>query len=309
MWKRAEPPTDRRSGPRAPCRARASAAAWLLATAALAGPAAAQRAGDRGAAQAQALVGLVNAHRAAPPPCAGQPVKPAAPLAPDAVLAAARPAAGVPLQDTLRDAGYAASRSMAITLSGPGDAAAALQLLRERYCAALSSPMYAEIGIARDGRDWRIVMAQPVLSAGLGDWPAAGRRVLELVNAARAAPRTCGRQRFNAAPPLRWRDELASASLAHSRDMARRNAFAHEGEGGTQVGDRARAQGYGWRAIGENIAAGQGSPEQVMASWLSSPGHCANIMNEGFSEMGAAYAVDRASDATIYWTQVFGTPR
>jgi uncharacterized protein YkwD len=44
--------------------------------------------------------------------------------------------------------------------------------------------------------------------------------------------------------------------------------------------------------------------------WLDSPGHCANIMNDDFTEMGAAYAVNTAREpARIYWTQVLGTPR
>ena len=46
-----------------------------------------------------------------------------------------------------------------------------------------------------------------------------------------------------------------------------------------------------------------------MAGWLASPGHCSNIMNPDFTEMGAAYAIDKSSAAGSYWTQVFGTPR
>jgi hypothetical protein len=41
---------------------------------------------------------------------------------------------------------------------------------------------------------------------------------------------------------------------------------------------------------------------------LDSPGHCANIMNAGFAEMGAAYAINQER-GTLYWTQVFGSPR
>ncbi len=44
-----------------------------------------------------------------------------------------------------------------------------------------------------------------------------------------------------------------------------------------------------------------------MAGWLSSPGHCANIMSADFTEMGAAHAIERSSTSTIYWTQVFGS--
>ena len=61
--------------------------------------------------------------------------------------------------------------------------------------------------------------------------------------------------------------------------------------------------------MGENIAAGQGSAAQVSAAWVASPHHCANIMNPNFTQMGAAFDVERSSDAGIYWTQVFVTPK
>jgi uncharacterized protein YkwD len=91
--------------------------------------------------------------------------------------------------------------------------------------------------------------------------------------------------------------------------MAQRDYFRHAGKDGSEVGDRAKRQGYEWRRIGENIATGQGSAAQAVAGWLASPGHCANIMNPEFTESGAAYAVNTGSDTVIYWTQVFGTPR
>jgi uncharacterized protein YkwD len=280
------------------CR-RSAAARALLLLAAGAFSCAAKAQEDR------ALVGLINELRGAASPCGDQPAKGAGPLAPNAVLARARVTADVPLQDALKAAGYPAARSLAITVSGPGDARSAMAFLAREHCGELASPQYSEVGVSRDGDRWQIVLARPVLSRDLGDWQAAGRRVLALVNAARAEPRACGKRRFAAAPPVRWNAQLAAASLAHSRDLAGRGELSHEGEGGTQAGDRVRREGYGWRDVGENVAAGQGSPEQVMAGWLASPGHCANIMDGRFKEMGAAYAVDRASEAAIYWTQVF----
>jgi uncharacterized protein YkwD len=119
----------------------------------------------------------------------------------------------------------------------------------------------------------------------------------------------CGQQRFAAAPPLAWEPRLASAALAHSEEMARRNYFSHTGKDGARVDDRASRAGYAWQRIGENIATGQGSPEAAIAGWLASPSHCANLMNPGFVQMGAAYAVNPQADTGIYWTQVFGTPR
>lgn len=92
--------------------------------------------------------------------------------------------------------------------------------------------------------------------------------------------------------------------------MAEHRHFSHKGKDGHRVAERALQAGYRWRRIGENIAAGQDTPEEVVAGWLSSPGHRANIMNSGVTEMGAAYAINRArATGRVYWTQVFAAPR
>ncbi len=254
-----------------------------------------------------ALLGLINDYRASAHRCAGKPVAMAGPLAADSALANPTLLAGGKLTEALQAAGYPAARSLAITLTGPDDAGSAMRVLAENYCVELSSERYSEIGIARDGPRWRIVLAQPVLSPELGSSRQAGMRILELVNAARAEARSCGAREFAAVPPVEWNAKLATTALAHSSDMARHDYFAHAGRDGSQVGARATNHGYDWRAIGENIAAGQGSAQRVVAGWLSSPGHCVNIMGRNFTEMGAAYAVNRGSASTIYWTQVFGT--
>ncbi len=184
-----------------------------------------------------------------------------------------------------------------------------MALLRERYCRPLLSADYAEIGVSRQGDAWQVVLAQPLLAADLGDWREAGGEILRLVNEARAAPRSCGSRRFDAAPPLAWAPALGAAALAHSRDMASHGELRHRGSDGSQAGERAAREGYAWRQVGENVAAGQGSPRQAVAGWLASPHHCVNVMQPGFAQMGAAYALNPDSRATIYWTQVFGTPR
>lgn len=255
------------------------------------------------------LVALINQYRASPQRCDGADLPPARRLAPDRLLEQVRLSQGEALQQALKDAGYQAARAEAIVLSGPRGPSSVMTAIRERYCRSILRNEYSAIGVSRSGNTWRVVLAQPLLSPDMAGPFAAGRQVLALVNSARAKPRTCGGQRFPSAPPLTWSEPLAQASLAHSRDMADRNDFRHEGKDGRQVGDRARQAGYRWRHIGENIAAGQGSAQQVVSGWLSSPGHCANIMDGNFREMGAAYAVNPKSEASIYWTQVFGRPR
>ena len=87
------------------------------------------------------------------------------------------------------------------------------------------------------------------------------------------------------------------------------NEFRASGEGcggakAEQVGPLAPA------AALASIPAGAGAQiQQAVSGWLASPGHCQNVMNPYFTEMGAAYATNPRSAATIYWTQVFGTPR
>ncbi len=133
--------------------------------------------------------------------------------------------------------------------------------------------------------------------------------MLTRVNEARFQARTCGTVSYPATTPLSWHCTLGDVALAHSRDMGDHNFFSHTGSDGLSPGDRVRNAGYDWSTVGENIAAGQPSIDAVMSSWLSSAGHCANIMRSSYTEFGAASYVVNGSDYPIYWTQVFARPR
>lgn len=133
--------------------------------------------------------------------------------------------------------------------------------------------------------------------------------MLEQLNAARASARTCGETEFAAAPALSYQSDLSTAAEQHSRDMATNNFFSHTGSDGLKLKDRVNATGYPWRSIGENIAAGQDTVEKVMEGWLGSEGHCRNIMNEQFEQVGVSRVDNEAADYPRYWTQVFATPR
>lgn len=104
--------------------------------------------------------------------------------------------------------------------------------------------------------------------------------------------------------PLTLNNTLSVAAQAHAENMIATDTFAHNINGKT-VGDRATAAGYIWGRVGENIAAGQNSPEQVMESWMNSEGHRANILKAEFQELGVGYAKDK--EGVPYWVQVFGT--
>ncbi|MBU1282085.1 MAG: CAP domain-containing protein [Gammaproteobacteria bacterium] len=275
----------------------------LLALLALGGPASAL-ADDRAA-----LIGLINDYRQMPQQCQGKAFDAAGPLQAEARLDRAQVGNGSDLLAALQATGYQPATVRVISLSGSVTLASVAKAVTERYCATALDAQYTDIGLQQAGNSWRIILARPLLQAGLPAWEDAGRAVLQAVNAARAKPQRCGTQPVDAAPALRWSDSLAQTALAHSRDMATHNYFSHTARDGSLAGQRATRAGYAWQLVGENIAAGQGSAKQVVDGWLSSPAHCFNVMNAEFSEMGAAYAVDPQSDAGIYWTQMFGTPQ
>jgi len=266
--------------------------------------------GSAHAAAPDPLVALVNAYRAAPTGCDGRPAPPLKALTAPPALSALRVGPATMLDNAIARAGYAAAEADAIYLNGGDDPAQVMGMIEQRYCRLLRSPRYGAMGVVRNGASWLIVLARPApppVASLLPPQDEAGRQVLGAVNAARAIARRCGVVWYPAAPPVSWNAALARAALAHSTDMASRRYFSHEGKDGSTAAERARAAGYPWQHIGENIAAGQDAPADAVRGWLESPGHCANIMSDDVTEMGAAYAVNAArTPARIYWTQVFG---
>ncbi|RZI82182.1 MAG: CAP domain-containing protein [Pseudomonas sp.] len=253
------------------------------------------------------LIASINAYRSQPQSCAGEGSLELPPLSSDTRLALS-PEGTRDLQQAMSRAAYPMVNVQAISLSGPRDAPAAMKAIAESFCQVVLDPQFVDIGVSQEGRDWRIVLARPLLSGRLGDWQAEGQKLLQEINAARQLPRQCGGEPFAAAAPLSWNATLAGVAADHTRAMANQNFFDHIDRDGRTPGDRAELAGYSYRLVGENIAAGLDTPRKVIDGWLASPGHCATLMNPDFSELGAAYAVDPKSDAGIYWTGLFGAP-
>ncbi|MFD0857779.1 CAP domain-containing protein [Roseovarius aquimarinus] len=102
--------------------------------------------------------------------------------------------------------------------------------------------------------------------------------------------------------PLDVSPRLVQAAAAHARDMQANGFFSHTGSNGSGIGDRARAAGYGFCFIAENIAKGQGSLAQVMEGWMGSTGHRRNILSEGAREFALV------EEAGNIWVMVLGRP-
>lgn len=131
-------------------------------------------------------------------------------------------------------------------------------------------------------------------------------RLLEAVNQARAESRVCGSRAMAAAPPLQWERRLFAAARGHSADMARLDYMSHTGRDGRSVAQRVLAQGYPWSVVGENLAAGPQSVDEVVEGWLASPGHCVNLMRPDFAEVAVACVQRDGTTWGRYWTMVLG---
>lgn len=216
---------------------------------------------------------------------------------------------GAPLAQALAGANYRALNSASVRLTSPSGDSAVARLLEKNFCEEATSAAFREIGIARRDRVTWIVVAAPFEPPSRADARTVSRRVLELVNEARAQSRRCGAKRFAPVPPLKLNRALGRAALAHAQDMARLDHMTHKSRDGSTPAQRVSRSGYSWKNVAENVAAGQMTPEAAVASWIESPGHCANLMSAQFTEMGVAFAVEPDSGPGIYWAQVFAAPR
>ena len=151
------------------------------------------------------------------------------------------------------------------------------------------------------------------------------QELVEAINKARSVQRDCypndnSRGMVGPSSKLRWNDDLYASALEHSTDLAESNTFSHYGSATSSdiTGDgkasifyeRIIANGYSnYYSVGENIAGGQKDLNEVMEAWLASPGHCENIMNPNYTEVGVAIVTKVDSTYGIYWTQNFGSKR
>jgi uncharacterized protein YkwD len=135
-----------------------------------------------------------------------------------------------------------------------------------------------------------------LMTADAVELPSFEQTVVSLVNTARTQ-HGCAAVRSN--------DALQRAAREQALAMARSGTLAHEAPDGDDPGERLRRAGYdtagGWA---ENIARGYDTPEAVMAGWMNSNGHRANILNCAMRAIGVGAA--RTATGEIYWAQDFG---
>jgi uncharacterized protein YkwD len=228
------------------------------------------------------------------------------------------------------------------TLHYRGSDNQAFQQLRSAGCRNVLGATLRDVGVFHQGEDTWLVMAAPGheasspvaiaaprIPAAVATVPAVvptraaapvthiaatpapidASRVLQLVNAARARGALCGSRSFAPVAPVHLSEQLADVAYGHATDMAEHNYFEHEDLQGHTPADRVKAAGYAEKLVGENIAYGPTSADEVVQGWLDSPGHCENIMDPRFAEMGIAYAPGRVQRHGLYWVQLLVAPR
>jgi uncharacterized protein YkwD len=234
-----------------------------------------------------------------------------APLRENARLdeAAHRLSQGTDLGTALRFAGYHEVSSFSVSISNVPPSGDVERIIAQQFCQQVINPAFREMGTWRSGGHVWIALAEPFAPPAPGDLAQVGRRVLQLTNEARAHPRRCGPTPYGAAPPLAPSAQLSQVALAYAHDMAAWGYMAHTGRDGSSSAQRITRSGYRWSEVGENLASGVMSADEVVAGWLASPEHCANLMDPLYRQAGLGYAVNPHDQRGVYWAMEFGTPR
>ena len=202
--------------------------------------------------------------------------------------------------------GYDAESTAGLHIKGAESAS--VQLLKQG-CRTVMNQVFQDIGVFRRGADTWLVFGGVHVMPANAQAPTLANRALQLVNAVRARGARCGERSFGPAPPVKLSGTLGSVAFGHANDMARHNYFEHEDLTGHSPADRVRAVGYQEKLVGENIAYGPKSADEVVQGWLDSPGHCENIMDPRFAEMGIAFAAGQSARRGLFWVQLLVAPK
>jgi uncharacterized YkwD family protein/spore coat assembly protein SafA len=103
--------------------------------------------------------------------------------------------------------------------------------------------------------------------------------------------------------PLKSNWELSRTARFKSQDMINKNYFDHNSPTYGTPFKMMQSFGISYKTAGENIAAGQTTPQAVVTAWMNSEGHRKNILSSSYTEIGVGYA--KGGSYGHYWTQMF----
>lgn len=212
---------------------------------------------------------------------------------------------GVKTEARLSSAGYRAQASRFYVSAGrPAPADMIREMMSQEWGRdMILNPDFRHVAAGYGASDttyrhyWAIGFAAPAVE----NLEALAAEVVWLTNIERAK---------HGASPLVLNRELTKSARFHAGFMAENDCFEHLCPNESNLGKRAHDAGYDWRAVAENIAAGQESAAEVVEGWMNSPGHRVNILNPAYKEIGIGYVLlDRDGGKVTmrhYWVQNFG---
>lgn len=100
---------------------------------------------------------------------------------------------------------------------------------------------------------------------------------------------------------LKLNETLYNKAMIRSKELVK--LFSHTRPNGTSC--FTVLEGISYRCMGENIAAGQRTPKEVVTDWMNSPGHRANILSPDFTKIGVGLVYNSNSVYGYFWTQIF----
>lgn len=138
------------------------------------------------------------------------------------------------------------------------------------------------------------------------EWSDFELEVLERINLYRESGAMCGATAFEPTEPLVMDESLRCAARVHALDMGTRDYVMHITPEGAGFADRAGEAEYDADPVGENLATGLLTPQDVVFALISREGDCVNMMNPAAADVGVGYfATDEATFGS-YWVMVFG---
>ncbi|MFZ2189920.1 MAG: CAP domain-containing protein [Candidatus Magasanikiibacteriota bacterium] len=104
-------------------------------------------------------------------------------------------------------------------------------------------------------------------------------------------------------------DKLVLASTAKAKDMAEKSYFSHTSPDGKLVNNFIKENGYQYEIVGENLAVGFATAEEVMSAWKKSPTHYANLIDKDFFDLGVDLEIgEYKGEITVFVVQHFASP-
>lgn len=108
---------------------------------------------------------------------------------------------------------------------------------------------------------------------------------------------------------LNANNKLAIAATAKATDMVQKSYFSHTSPSGQTVSDFVAKTGYRYKVVGENLAIGYATAEDLLAAWKNSPTHLANLIDKDYIDLGVSLETgDYKGQISVFAVQHFAAP-